>query len=482
MRFRLVGWMIVAAVSGCMQSAAQVAPAECRPCRSASRSSARSPTNWNLRAHRAIESVNIVPRVTGYLVRSPFKEGSEVKADDLLFEIDARPYQAQLDQAQGQVNLYQAQLELAEDYTWRDQEISKTPGAVSLQQLDQDKAAVAEAEARVKAFQASTEVYKLNLSFTKVKAPITGQISRAFLTSAPGNLVNQDQTLLATIVSLDPIYVNFDMDEPTLLRLRRAVNEGRIKMPQDGIVHVYMGVQGEDGFPHEGTINFVNNQVNSTTGSISVRGIFPNPKPEHGARLLSPGMFVRVPMPLGEPHRSILVIDRAIGSDQGLKFVYVVDAVGPLWLADPTFSPTGSRMAVTVLAVWMGLGYYALITLTGLQNISADLYEAARLDGANALQIWWHITLPGLRPVLIFLGLTGTIDSMSRFADLWTLGGPDGAPSRSLVSAVMYIFRTGYVDGDLYRASAVATVFFLILLAITGVAYRVFIRDEFRAR
>ena len=185
---------------------------------------------------------------------------------------------------------------------------------MSLQQLDQDKAAVAEAEARVKAFQASTEVYKLNLSFTEVRAPITGQISRAFLTSAPGNLVNQDQTLLATIVSLDPIYVNFDMDEPTLCVLRRAVNEGRIKMPEDGIVRVFMGVQGEDNYPHEGTINFVNNQVNSTTGSISVRGIFANPKPEHGAWLLSPGMFVRVRMPLGEPHRSVLVIDRAISA------------------------------------------------------------------------------------------------------------------------------------------------------------------------
>jgi multidrug efflux system membrane fusion protein len=146
------------------------------------------------------------------------------------------------------------------------------------------------------------------------------------LTSAVGNLVNQDQTLLTTIVSLDPIYVNFDMDEPTLLRVRRAVNEGRIKMPQDGVVSVYMGLQGEDGYPHAGTINFVNNQVNSTTGSISVRGVFPNARPTGGARLLSPGMFVRVRMPLGQPHKSVLVIDRAIGSDQGLKYVYVVDA------------------------------------------------------------------------------------------------------------------------------------------------------------
>jgi multidrug efflux system membrane fusion protein len=259
---------------------------------------------------------------------------------------------------------------LAKTTLARDQEISKTPGAVSAQQLDQDKAAVAEAEARVKAFQASTEVYKLNLSFTKVKAPITGQISRAFLTSAPGNLVNQDQTLLATIVSLDPIYVNFDMDEPTLLRVRRAVNEGRIKVPEDGIVHVSMGVQGEDGFPHEGTINFVNNQVNSTTGSISVRGIFPNPKPEKGARLLSPGMFVRVLMPLGEPHRSLLVIDRAIGSDQGLKFVYVVDAENR---AQQRRITTGSLQDDGLRVIESGLKADEWVVVGALQQVRARM-------------------------------------------------------------------------------------------------------------
>ena len=124
----------------------------------------------------------------------PFKEGAEVKTGDLLFEVDPRPYQAQLDQAQGQVNLYQAQLVLAKANYARDQNVAKTPGAVSLQQLDQDKAAVAEADAAVKAFQASVEVYKLNLSFTKVTSPIDGQVSRYYLTL--GNLVVQDQTLL----------------------------------------------------------------------------------------------------------------------------------------------------------------------------------------------------------------------------------------------------------------------------------------------
>src|SRR5439155_21366870 len=115
-----------------------------------------------------------------------------------------------------------------------------------------------EATARIKAYQSSLEVYKLNLAFTKVTSPITGQVSRYYLT--PGNLVNQDQTLLTTVVSLDPMYAYFDMDEPTLLRIRRAINEGRIESPQDGVLPVLMGLQGEDGFPHKGNINFTNNQ------------------------------------------------------------------------------------------------------------------------------------------------------------------------------------------------------------------------------
>jgi multidrug efflux system membrane fusion protein len=132
---------------------------------------------------------------------------------------------------------------------------------------------------------------------------------------------------LTTVVSMDPMYAYFEMDEPTLLRIRRAEYEGKIKMPEDPTkMSVLMGLQGEDGFPHGGTINFVNNQVNPTTGSILVRGVFPNPRPKRGQRLLSPGMFVRIRLPIGDPHPAALVIDRAIGSDQGMKFVYVLDA------------------------------------------------------------------------------------------------------------------------------------------------------------
>ncbi len=357
----------------------------------------------------AVQSVNIVARVTGYLEPPLFKEGSEVKAGDLLFVIDPRPYKAQLDQAKSQVKLTEEELNLAKSTLARYQDLDKTtPGAVSKQALDQYKAAVAEAEARRDAQTKSLEVYNLNKEFTEVTSPIDGQVSRYYLTR--GNLVNQDQTLLTTVVSLDPIYAYFDMDERTLLQIRKAVSEGKITRPASGDLPVLLGLENEDGFPHKGTIDFVNNQVNSTTGSITMRGVFDNPRlmpdakapsaaapqasspaktsastapsPEkiptpkasssgkasaskgsspakasapkasppgktpaskasspgktsppdaldtrrYVPRLFSPGMFVRIRLPIGQPHPALLIIDRAIQSDQGLKYVYVLDA------------------------------------------------------------------------------------------------------------------------------------------------------------
>jgi multidrug efflux system membrane fusion protein len=329
----------------------------------------------------AKDVVDIRARVTGYLVRMPFREGAEVKAGDLLFEIDPRPYKAQLDQAQSQVKLNQASLKLAQATYERDRAIAATvAGGVSQQQLDQDRAAVDEALARVKASEASTEVYKLNLDFTKVRSPIDGQVSRYYLTH--GNLVNIDQTLLTTIVSLEPMYAYFDMDEPTLLRIRQAIMDGRINLPEDGSMLVYMGLQGEEGYPHEGRIDFLNNQVNPTTGSITLRGVFKNHKTakhvpalllstvgllaapfnqgpllalpvpvpgmnQLGTRLLSPGMFVRIRLPIGTPRPRLLVIDRAIQSDQGIKYVYVVDSNNTVQyrrVTTRTLQPDGLRV------------------------------------------------------------------------------------------------------------------------------------------
>jgi multidrug efflux system membrane fusion protein len=312
-----------AALIGCTHGPPQVAPPE-PPAVPVSQPVEREVTDYVDFTGRtdAVEAVDVRPRVSGYLVKMPFEEGAEVKKGDLLFEVDPRPYQAQLDQAKAQVELYKAQLKLAQATYERDVPLLASR-AISPQELDQARAAVDEAAARIKAYEASLEVYKLNLDFTRIAAPIDGQVSRYYLTL--GNLVNQDQTLLTTVVSLDPIYAYFEMDEPTILRIRRAINEGKIQRPDNGVYTLSMGLQGEEGFPHQGTVNFVNNQVNPNTGSLSVRGVFPNPKPDNGSRVLSPGMFARIRLPIGRPHKALLVIDRAIGSDQGLKFVYVLD-------------------------------------------------------------------------------------------------------------------------------------------------------------
>jgi multidrug efflux system membrane fusion protein len=197
---------------------------------------------------------------------------------------------------------------------------------------------VDQAAAQVKAAEATVEVYKLNLEFTQVTSPIDGQVSRYFY--VVGNLVTQDQTMLTTVVSVDPIYAYFDMDERTILRIRTAINEGKIKAAADrSDIPVEMGLEGEDGFPHRGSLDFVNNVVNPSTGTIAVRGLFPNPKPPNGRRLLNPGMFVRIRLPIGQPHPALLVIDRAVGSDQGLKYVYVVDGENKIQYRRVTLGP-----------------------------------------------------------------------------------------------------------------------------------------------
>jgi multidrug efflux system membrane fusion protein len=333
---------------GCRHPSAQVAPPE-PPALPVSKPVQREVTNYADFTGRAeaVEAVDIRPRVTGYLLRMPFKEGSDVKKGDVLFEIDPEPYKAQLDQAQSQVELNQASYNLAQITYERDLPLAAS-AAITKQQLDQDKAAVEEAAARIKAAKALVELYKLNLAYTKVTSPIDGRVSRYYLTG--GNLVNQDQTLLTTVVSLDPMHVYFDMDEPSLLRFKPK--------PGDRVV---MGLQGEDGFPHRGMVNFVNNQVNPATGSITIRGVFDNPQ-----RLLSPGMFVRVRLPIGQPHQALLIIDRAIGSDQGLKFVYVVDAEHKIQQRRVT---TGALQEDGLRVITQGLKADDWVLVGGLQQV-----------------------------------------------------------------------------------------------------------------
>ena len=154
----------------------------------------------------------------------------------------------------------------------------------------------------------------------------------------------------------------------------------------------------------------------------------------------------------------------------------------PLWLAEPRYVLTGSRAAVTILAVWVALGYYMLIFQAGLQAVPSELYDAAVVDGAGPLQTWWLITIPNLRPTFIFLFITGTIDAMSRFSDLWMLGGPAGTPARSLQTIVMYVYQTAFESSDFNLASAAAVILFIVVLILTLVNFRSFLGREFSSQ
>ena len=263
----------------------------------------------------AVASVEVRARVTGYLEKVHFKEGADVRQNDLLFEIDRRRIQAEL--ARAEANVRQAEVRfkrLAADY----ERAVRSRLAVSQEELEKIAGDRSEAEAAVGAAGATRDLAQLNLSYTQVRAPIGGRISRFYLD--PGNLVKADETVLTGIVTTDPMHVVFDVDERTLLRVRRLVEAGKVKSARDSRVTALAALSDEEGFPHQGVINFVDNHVDPNTGTLRLRGVFPNPK-----GIMSPGLFARVRVPLGEPAPAVLVAEQALGTDQGQKFVYVIN-------------------------------------------------------------------------------------------------------------------------------------------------------------
>jgi RND family efflux transporter MFP subunit len=269
----------------------------------------------------AVDSVEVRAHVWGYLDKVNFKEGALVKKGDVLFELDPRPYQALVNQAKAKVAQDEAQLTYDEAEYQRNRELIRS-GAVSHSDLDKSAAARGVDLANVAADKAMVASNELNLQYAKVTAPVSGRVSRYDVTV--GNLIQSgDQgggTLLTTIVSVDPMYAYFDVDEFTIQRAGRLAREGKFKSADAAGGPVSLGLASEEGFPHRGTINFVDNRVNPKTGTLSVRGVFPN-KDE----ALSPGFFARVRVPVSPPHKALLVTERALDNDQGQRIVYVVN-------------------------------------------------------------------------------------------------------------------------------------------------------------
>jgi RND family efflux transporter MFP subunit len=265
----------------------------------------------------AVESVNITPRVSGYINNITFRAGDTVNKGDLLFVIDPRPYQAALDQAQAQEREAEANQQL-QDANFARQDKLRQTGVIAKEDFDTALSNKNQAVARVLAAKASVESAQLNLTFTQVISPIRGMISREQVTV--GNLVQTDTTLLTNIVSVDPIYAYFNVDERSVLKYEQQVRQGKLANARSGSVPVYLQLETDRGFPHEGSIDFINNQFNASTGTLQVRGLFAN---AHG--VLIPGAFVRIRVAGSPLHSALLVSDRAVGTDQGQKFVLVVD-------------------------------------------------------------------------------------------------------------------------------------------------------------
>jgi RND family efflux transporter MFP subunit len=332
---------ILLAVSGCETKPPEVVvlpPPEVTFCKPIEREVTDYSSTYNGRT-QAVEVVDVRAQVSGYIVKINFVDGQEVKKDALLVEIDPRPYQAALDKARAEEARCQALLVRNQADLARATKLLPTK-AISQEDYDSQLAQRDMAAAQVQAAKAAVRDAQLNLGFTKVIAPIDGRISKINITA--GNLVQASPTgsaVLTTIVSMDPMYVYFDLDERTFLQ---ALETAKKNGDSDTASHikerkypVEIGLANEKGFPHQGIIDFVDNKVDPNTGTIRVRGVFDN-----STRFLTPGLFVRVRIPASKPHEALLVAESAIGTDRDKKFLYVVDKDNvaqyqQVWLGSP---------------------------------------------------------------------------------------------------------------------------------------------------
>lgn len=315
----------------------------------------------------AKDIVDVRPRVTGYIKEVKFEEGKEVKKDQVLFVIDPVIYKALLGQSEGQVKNYEAQLAKANADLARTKETYER-GATSKTELDQMVAAKDVAAAQLYTATKSVDQARQNLEWTEVRAPIAGRISRALLTA--GNLATQDQSLLTTIVSVDPMYAYFDADEATVRMYQNLIAQGKIKSVVEGAkVPVEIRLIGETGYPHKGFLEFVDNRINPSTGSLTIRGEFPNPVINGTLRALSAGNYCRGRMPVGKPFEGILIPAEAVSSDQGQKIVYVLGPGNRVETRQVQLGPLTQGLQL----VTKGLSTSDTIVIRGLSRIQPGI-------------------------------------------------------------------------------------------------------------
>lgn len=303
----------------------------------------------------AVESVQLRPRVSGYIDKVNYREGDEVKKGQVLFTIDDRTYRATLEQAQAALNNARSQAALARSEAARTDKLIGT-NLVSREAWEQRRSAASQAQANVQSAQAAVDMAQLNLSFTRVTAPIDGRASRALITT--GNLVSagDSASVLTTLVSLDKIFVYFDVDEATYLQYQAMARQGQ----QRGALPVEVGLTGERGYPHRGSVDFLDNQLTASTGTIRMRATLDNAQ-----RQFTPGLFARVRLPGSADFTALLVDDKAVLTDQDRKYVYVIDGEGKAQRRDIQVGDLANGLRI----VQSGLKPGDNVIVNGLQKV-----------------------------------------------------------------------------------------------------------------
>ena len=312
----------------------------------------------------AIERVEIRSRVSGFITAVNFKPGSEVKKGDVLFVIDPRPYQAEAARAEANAASSRAKLELARRELARAESLLADK-AIAKREYDEAAAAQKELEANAAAAQAQLEAARLNLAYTRVTSPIDGRVSKAEITL--GNLVDAS-AVLTSVVSLDRIYASFDGDEETYLRVGARAQQG-------APVAVRVGLANEEGFPHEGKLEFVDNQLDARTGSVRMRAAFDN-----ADRTLAPGLFARIQLGAADSRKAVLISDRAVATDQSRKYVFVVGAGNKAEYRPVKLGPTVDGLRV----VREGLKGGEKIVVNGLQRVRPGAPIAPQMVAMDA--------------------------------------------------------------------------------------------------
>jgi membrane fusion protein, multidrug efflux system len=327
-----------------------------------------------------VNTVAIRPRVSGFVSAVRFEEGALVRAGDLLFQIDPRPFQAEFDRLRAELARTRATVQRAGSELSRAQRLA-VENAMSHEEQERRAAFAQESAAQVSAVEAALRAAELNLEFTRVTSPIDGRVGRAIVTQ--GNLVSSgpgEATLLTTVVSLDPIYASFDADEQTLLRYQELAREGKRASARENGLPIRLALASDVDFPREGKMNFLDNQIDPATGTIRGRAVFRN-----GDRSLTPGLFVRLRLPGSGAYNGLLIQDRAVGTDLDKRFVLVVNAQKVVEYRPVTLGPLVDGLRV----VRSGLRAQDLVVVNGLQRVrpgaKVDIEKVAMdapLDGA----------------------------------------------------------------------------------------------------